>query len=285
MQNRYALSEDNVRKNPEALFTYSVKWHYRSDLLYADRNVVQGEFQDDLELHWISVINSFILVMMLVAFLSIVMLRILKRDFSRYMDLETGDDSGIEDDSGWKLVHADVFRVPTKLSLFCALNGAGAQLFTMLFGVLISSLLGLVKPNKRGGMMAAFIILYALTAGVGGYQSARMYRQLGGYVAYCCRNSLVLYTNSTHWFAFSVPQQSEMGLEHHSQCARDPGTSAPGLFVPELGRDLERFLGGVAVRHHHDRAGAVYFGGAPIDDRGRNRWPQHHGRLQCPLPY
>lgn len=167
--------------HPEATFTYSVKWHLRPDLLYENRNAEVDEVvADDLELHWISVINSFMLVMMLVVFLSVVMFRILKRDFSRYMDVEAGDIGSAEDDSGWKLLHADVFRFPRYLSVFCALNGAGAQLFVMLTVVLGSSLLGLVKPNKRGGIMTAFIVLYALTAGVGGYYSARLYRQLGG---------------------------------------------------------------------------------------------------------
>ncbi|RLN87449.1 hypothetical protein BBJ28_00009391 [Nothophytophthora sp. Chile5] len=180
LEYHYALSTQNIAGSPEAVFTYSVKWHIRPDLLYENRNVDDEVPVDDLELHWISVINSFILVMMLTGFLSIVMIRILKRDFSRYMDLESADESALEDDSGWKLVHADVFRFPTNLSLFCALNGAGAQLFVMLSVVLGSSLVGIVKPNKRGGMMAAFIILYALTAGVAGFHSARMYRQLGG---------------------------------------------------------------------------------------------------------
>lgn len=173
---------DTMQSNKEAVFTYSVKWHNRPDLTYKDRLKAEegGSTNDDLELHWIAVINSFILVMMLVAFLTIVMIRILKRDFSRYMDVESGEDNRLEDDSGWKLVHADVFRMPAHLSLFCAVNGAGAQLFAMLLTVLISSLLGIVKPNKRGGMMTAFIMLYALTSFIGGYHSARLYRQLGG---------------------------------------------------------------------------------------------------------
>lgn len=180
LEYHYALSAEHISTQPEAVFTYSVKWHNRPDLLYENRNAEENAFTDDLELHWISVINSFILVMMLTGFLAIVMVRILKRDFSKYMDVETGNVSGEDDDSGWKLVHADVFRFPQHLSLFCALNGAGAQLFVMLTVVLGSSLLGLVKPNKRGGVMTAIIMLYALTAGVAGYHSARLYRQLGG---------------------------------------------------------------------------------------------------------
>ncbi|TYZ65450.1 hypothetical protein PybrP1_011729 [[Pythium] brassicae (nom. inval.)] len=181
LASQYALSAENVAAHPDAVFTYSVAWHYRADLDYDDRNARAGEFADDLELHWIAVINSFILVMMLTSFLAIVMLRILRRDFSRYLDTESdGGGAGLDDDAGWKLVHADVFRVPARLSLFCALNGAGAQLFVMLFAVLSSSLVGFVKPNKRGSVMTALIVLYALTAGVGGYHAARLYRQLGG---------------------------------------------------------------------------------------------------------
>ncbi|RLN47770.1 hypothetical protein BBJ29_006068 [Phytophthora kernoviae] len=180
LEYHYALSTENVATTPEAIFTYSVKWHNRPDLLYENRNADNEMPEDDLELHWISVINSFILVMMLTGFLSIVMIRILKRDFSRYTDLETGDERTLEDDSGWKLLHADVFRFPSNLSIFCALNGAGAQLFVMLSVVLGFSLVGFVKPNKRGSMMTAFIVLYALTAGIGGFHSARLYRQLGG---------------------------------------------------------------------------------------------------------
>ncbi|TMW68644.1 hypothetical protein Poli38472_006112 [Pythium oligandrum] len=181
---RYTLSDANVYRNPELVFTYSVKWHFHPELTYESRNKMdEGETatsSDELELHWIAVINSFILVMMLVAFLSIVMIRILKRDFTRYMDVESGEESPIHDDSGWKLVHADVFRVPQYLSLFCAMNGAGAQLLVMLLTVLVSSLLGIVKPNKRGGIITAFIVIHALTSFVGGYRSARLYRQLGG---------------------------------------------------------------------------------------------------------
>ena len=47
------------------------------------------------EIHWLSIINSFVLVLLLTAFLMIIMLRVLKNDFARYMDL---DDEALEEE-------------------------------------------------------------------------------------------------------------------------------------------------------------------------------------------
>ena len=40
------------------------------------------------EIHWLSIINSFVLVLLLTAFLTIILMRILKKDFSRYMEVD-----------------------------------------------------------------------------------------------------------------------------------------------------------------------------------------------------
>ncbi|EQC28954.1 hypothetical protein SDRG_13291 [Saprolegnia diclina VS20] len=175
---QYHLAEPLTGASPDIVFTYSVKWQKKSWGKYEDRLFKDPLLPEVLEIHWLSIINSFVLVMLLVAFLSIIMFRILKRDVSRYMDLEDGAD--LHDESGWKLVHADVFRNPPFLVLFCAFVGAGAQLFAMLFGVLVLSLLDVFHPSKRGGLVSAIVVAYALTAGVGGYRSASLYKQLGG---------------------------------------------------------------------------------------------------------
>jgi len=47
------------------------------------------------EIHWLSIINSFVLVLLLTAFLTIILLRVLKNDFSRYMEL---DDDAMEEE-------------------------------------------------------------------------------------------------------------------------------------------------------------------------------------------
>jgi hypothetical protein len=45
----------------------------------------------ELEIHWLSIMNSFILVLLLTGFVAVIIMRILKRDFSRYARTE-GDD-------------------------------------------------------------------------------------------------------------------------------------------------------------------------------------------------
>lgn len=45
-------------------------------------------FNNSFEIHWLSIINSFVLVLLLTAFLTIILLRILKNDFSRYMEMD-----------------------------------------------------------------------------------------------------------------------------------------------------------------------------------------------------
>ena len=55
---------------------------------------------------------------LLTGFIVIILMRVLKNDFSRYnkeddvMDAEMV--SAIEDECGWKVIHADVFRFPNQ---------------------------------------------------------------------------------------------------------------------------------------------------------------------------
>ena len=75
-------------------FSYSVEWvshpHTKYDdrmLRYHDSRFLPGTF----EIHWLSIINSFVLVLLLTAFLTIILMRVLKNDFTRYMDVEEDD--------------------------------------------------------------------------------------------------------------------------------------------------------------------------------------------------
>lgn len=58
-----------------------------------------------------------------------IMVRTLRRDIARY-----NSDDAIEEaleESGWKLVHGDVFRPPRYPRLFSAVVGSGIQIFIM----------------------------------------------------------------------------------------------------------------------------------------------------------
>lgn len=64
-----------------------------------------------------------------VGILTMIMIRTLRRDIARY-----NTDDNIEDtleETGWKLVHGDVFRPPKNTRLFSAVIGSGIQIFFM----------------------------------------------------------------------------------------------------------------------------------------------------------
>ena len=165
----------------DVAFTYSVQW-VESSLPYEQRMAPYEEnpfMQQAMEIHWLSIVNSLVLVMLLTAFLAIILMRVVKNDFTRYMRADE-DDEAAEEETGWKLIHGDVFRVPANLSLFTAFVGAGLHLFAVTLFLLTLAVAGTFSLARRGSVVAACIILYVLTSFVGGYESARLYKKLRG---------------------------------------------------------------------------------------------------------
>lgn len=162
-------------------FSYRVTWTPTNDRFEdrTERYVKMHFLPKSFEIHWLSIVNSFVLVILLTAFLAIILMRVLKNDFTRYMSADEEEDLG-EEESGWKLIHGDVFRFPAHPMFFSAAIGVGGHLFAMTTMLLGMALLSVFTPTKRGAILTASIVLYSLTSGVGGYLSARLYRQLGG---------------------------------------------------------------------------------------------------------
>lgn len=82
--------------------------------------------------------------------------------------------------SGWKLIHGDVFRFPQNSTLFCATVGTGTQLIVLTFCHLALALTGIISTNRRGSILAGVVVLYCLTSIVAGYSSVKLYRQMNG---------------------------------------------------------------------------------------------------------
>lgn len=72
---------------------------------------------------------------------------------------------------GCLLAHPCTTRTP-QVNILCAMIGAGSQLFVMCLALLSMALLGVFQPSKRGSIVTACIVLYTLSAGVGGYGKA-----------------------------------------------------------------------------------------------------------------
>ncbi|BDA41200.1 Transmembrane 9 superfamily member 3 [Coccomyxa sp. Obi] len=176
------LSEDVLRDESSvtAEFTYSVKWR-ETDTPYEKRMDKYRRYSflpQHLEIHWFSIINSCVTVLLLTGFLATILMRVLKNDFIKY----TRDDDALEDleESGWKNIHSEVFRFPPNKNLFCALIGSGYQLVALAIFIFGLACVGVFYPYNRGGLYTALIVLYALTAGIAGYTAGSYYKQMEG---------------------------------------------------------------------------------------------------------
>jgi transmembrane 9 superfamily protein 2/4 len=109
---------------------------------------------------------------------TLILLRALHKDIARYNSLL--DEENGQDEFGWKLVHADVFRPPMYRMLLSTLIGNGVQIFSMLSVTILFAALGLLSPSVRGGLGTIMLATYILFSCLSGYVSARLYKSLEG---------------------------------------------------------------------------------------------------------
>jgi len=160
----------------ELLFTYSVTWK-QSPTHWSSRWDIYLKMTD-LQIHWFSIVNSLVVVFFLSGILTMIMVRTLRRDIARYNADDAFDES--LEESGWKLVHGDVFRPPRFPKLFTAIVGSGTQILLMAVLTLFLAVFGMLSPASRGSLVTAGIFLYVLMALIAGYLSGRLYRTLRG---------------------------------------------------------------------------------------------------------
>ncbi len=92
----------------------------------------------------------------------------------------SSDEEAIEDVTGWKLLHGDVFRAPAYGYLLAPLVGSGMQLVFMAVGLLFLSSLGVLNPSFRGGFVSVGVGLFVFAGLFSGYFSGRVYKTFGG---------------------------------------------------------------------------------------------------------
>ncbi|ATY61858.1 endosomal integral membrane protein, putative [Cordyceps militaris CM01] len=169
-------------------YSYSVFWE-KSPTAWATRwDKYLHVF--DPKIHWFWLIDTAIIVVILVMTVMSVLVRTLKKDIARYNRLDQINledlsgtsvlEEGVQEDSGWKLVHGDVFRNPSHPLLLSVLLGNGVQIFVMTASTIVFALLGFLSPSNRGSLGTIMILLYTILGSVGGYVSARVYKAMGG---------------------------------------------------------------------------------------------------------
>eukprot|EP00252_Welwitschia_mirabilis_P021823 TRINITY_DN5713_c0_g2_i1.p1 TRINITY_DN5713_c0_g2~~TRINITY_DN5713_c0_g2_i1.p1 ORF type:complete len:590 (-),score=79.03 TRINITY_DN5713_c0_g2_i1:356-2125(-) len=176
-------------ENPQPLasgkkmdLTYSVKWIPTTVTFRRRFDVYLDHPFFEHQIHWFSIFNSFMMVVFLAGLVSMIMMRTLRNDYAKYAreddDLETLERDGAEE-SGWKLVHGDVFRSPKNLLLLSALVGTGVQLAILVLLVIILAIVGMLYVG-RGAIVTTFIVGYALTSFISSYVAGSLYSQYDG---------------------------------------------------------------------------------------------------------
>jgi len=158
----------------EVIFSYEVEW-VQSDLPWADRWDVYLIGSPDDDIHFFAIVNSLMIVLFLTGAIATIMIRTLKKDISAYNEMAMLEDGSEE--TGWKLVHGDIFRPPTSYPMVLSvLVGTGAQIGSAFFVTLVAAMFKLLNPIKKGHTLTAVLILYVLSGSVAGYVSSRIYK-------------------------------------------------------------------------------------------------------------
>lgn len=183
------LSYDDVKSNPmkvvtgNLIFTYDVQWR-ESDIRWASRWDVYLSMDHAIpdKVHWFSIINSILIVLFLAFMVAMILLRSLNRDITKYNRIPTDEEKADErEESGWKLIHADVFRPPMQFPmLFCVFIGTGSQLLACAFLSIFFAAMGFLSPANRGSIMIGMLLFYVLMGSLAGFVSARFYKTFKG---------------------------------------------------------------------------------------------------------
>lgn len=188
------LDFDSVKERQKVVagnlvFTYGVEWK-SSEVRWASRWDVYLTMNHAVsdKVHWFSILNSVLIVLFLAFMVAIILVRALNRDINSYNRVPTDEEKAEEkEETGWKLVHADVFRPPVEYPmLFCVLVGTGMQIALSTLFLIIFSAIGFLSPANRGSIMIGMLLIFVLLGAVAGFTSARLYK------TFKVRNSRIL---------------------------------------------------------------------------------------------
>jgi len=114
------------------------------------------------------------IILFLTGAIATIMIRTLRKDIAGYNEMQTLEEA--QEETGWKLVHGDVFRPPSSAMFLSALVGTGFQIGVAFLLSMFCAILKLLNPMKKGQTLTAILILYVLSGSVAGYVSSRLYK-------------------------------------------------------------------------------------------------------------
>jgi len=161
----------------EVVFTYDVQWE-SSPVRWASRWDSYLKMTTAPQIHWFSILNSLMIMVFLSGMVAMIVLRTVYRDITKYNEFATAEEAAEE--TGWKLVHGDVFRKPNFSRLLASSVGCGIQVLGMSIVTMVFACLGFLSPAHRGGLLQSMMILFTFMGIFAGYSSTRLYKVMGG---------------------------------------------------------------------------------------------------------
>lgn len=160
----------------EILYTYAVRWT-ESPVRWASRWDAYLKMTGG-QIHWFAILNSLLILVFLSGMVAMILLRTLHRDITQYNEVATSEEA--REETGWKLVHGDVFRRPRHSTLLAVSVGSGMQVLGMSVVTLFFAMLGLLSPARRGSLLQSMMLLFTLMGILAGYTSARFCKVFEG---------------------------------------------------------------------------------------------------------
>ena len=172
------ITANDVRNGEKLYWTYSVEFVENANVRWASRwdAYFQTSIADSRPMeHWTHIIISIMATLVLLSIATVILLRTLHKDFNRY---NSPDPDENQEEVGWKLVHADVFRPPASSKLLAALVGTGSQIVLMCISLLVFALLGFLSPASRGVLLSSMVLVFVLLSFAAGFICAKLLKML-----------------------------------------------------------------------------------------------------------
>lgn len=152
----------------DIVYTYDVYWQ-ESNIKWASRWDAYLRMPGG-EVHWFSIMNSVIVVLIMATIVALILIRTVRRDLSKYEQLLVESSSlDMKDEAGWKLVTGDVFRAPNNSKSLAVQVASGVQIISTSTVTLLLASLGFLSPASRGALLTAMMVVYIWLAVVAGF--------------------------------------------------------------------------------------------------------------------
>ncbi len=157
----------------DIVYSYDVQW-ISSQVEWSDRWDVYLLSTPNDDIHYSSIVTSLMIVLVMSGAITTIMIRTLRKDIAGYNELQTIEEA--QNETGWKLVHGDIFRPPSYSPMVLSvLVGTGVQIGCSCVFVLMMDILSITNL-KKGQVLTLFVLWYILNGSMAGYISSQIYR-------------------------------------------------------------------------------------------------------------